>query len=162
MKKILFSTALILLVSACSSGTSTSDLPPFLGGAPFSGNFVNNEGNDRGVMTFRFTQDDTGGLSGLVIVERSSCLSSGTITDGELVGFNANFTVTQNNGGGDIVFAVTANNNSLSGNYTVSQPAPTTTTTTTGEGENSTTSSTTSTLVGCSPGTGTGRVNASR
>lgn len=168
MKKILLSAALILVISACSSGTSTSDLPPFLGGAPFSGNFVNNDGNDRGSMTFRFTQDDTGGLTGLVIIERSTCLASGTITDGSLVGFNANFTVSQNNGGGNIVFAMTASNNSLSGSYTVTDvpeaPAAQTTTTTdpdTGE-QTTTTVASESTVVGCSPGTGTGTVNASR
>jgi hypothetical protein len=166
MKKLLLSSALILVISACSSGTSTSELPPFLSGAPYVGNFVNNDGNDRGAMTFRFTQDDNGGLTGLVIVERSICLSSGTITNGSVVGFNANFTVVQNNGGGNIVFALTVNNNSLSGSYTVTDlPQEETTTQTVTDpdtGEETTTSSSTSAPVGCSPGTGTGTVNASR
>jgi len=134
IKKITLLLAFSFLLGACSSGTSVSDLPPNLGGGPFTGTFQSNKNTDRGTITFNLTQDGTD-VSGLIVVDggNTPCLRSGSV-EGSVNGFNVNLEITQviptittdgdgntttSSDGATLRMALIGNNNSLNGSYTV-------------------------------------------
>lgn len=121
-----FFIAVLVLVSACSSGTTTSSEPPDLSGASFTGTIQPNTFNARAVELNFIQTDVTGSPSTLtgtfIVIDFEDCLEGGTIA-GTITGTSLSFTVTDN-AGGTVSFTGTASNNSIEANFTVaSAPA---------------------------------------
>ena len=117
--KTAFFATIFVLVSACSSGTTTTSLPPDLSGTPFTGTLQPNAFNARSVqITFNHNTED-GTFSGIFIINNfDGCLEGGTV-DGSTSGNNISFTI-EDNSDATITFEGTATNNSISGNFVVS------------------------------------------
>ncbi len=102
MKIIALSVFLVLFVSACSSGTSVSDLPPQVTSSTFSGDFITSNNLGAGSIQLDLTDDGSGSISGNLIISNESepaciCTSevTGTQTGFDLILQTGDCTVTQ-------------------------------------------------------------------
>jgi len=145
IKKLLVISAMVCL-TACGGGTSVSELPPNLSGPSYSGTITNADGTATRNIQFNLIQNPDNSLSGVVSIEdrgtADDCLASGGAVDSatsSLNGFSAIISVTlfssntattssddndSNNSSnssaqGSVVFNVNADDNQLTGNYSV-------------------------------------------
>lgn len=120
MKFLLLSSIAVFLF-ACSSPSTTSggdqEVQLFVGGAPYSGTYSNNRGDDSGTIVFSLNQDELS-VSGLVTINDSACLQSGQ-AEGQIIGTNLSLSVPIGDNG-VIAFNLRATSDSLVGEYTVS------------------------------------------
>lgn len=118
MKNLALTMCIALLISACSSGTSVSEIPPNISGL-YRGDFESSNEQDEGTMIMNLAQDTTGGtVQGTLQFEFSktdlTCLRNSTIT-GTINGFALRLESPQ--GDGNIIFQLTATDTALTGTY---------------------------------------------
>ena len=114
--KTAFFTIFFVLVSACSSGTTTSSTPPNLSGATFTGSIIPGTFSARSIE-ITLIQDDAGALTGTFIVrDFDPCLEGGTIA-GNIDGTSVSLTISDTTDA-VLTFTGTASNNSIEGNFT--------------------------------------------
>jgi len=115
MKNIALILAVTLMMAACSSGSSVSDIPPDDISGSYNGDFVSNNELSEGNLTVNI-QDNGGVLTGNIIVtfnpDESTCITNSSI-EGTRTGFNVSF-VTAN-----VTFTLTLSSNAstLMGSY---------------------------------------------
>jgi len=130
----------MLLMTACSSGTTVADTPSNVTGR-FQGTFENTPGSESGTIIINIAEDDTGNITGTVIFESSgpNCLRNSTV-EGSRSAFSVTLvapqsvvvtttttdemgmeTTTTNTETSEINYTLTASNNStsLAGTYVV-------------------------------------------
>lgn len=142
IKKLIVIFAMACL-TACGGGTSVSELPPNLSGPSYSGTITNADGTATRNIQFNLIQNADNSLSGVVSIEdrgtANDCLASGGAVDSNassLNGFSAIISVTlfssnttstsdddsnsnSSSAEGSVVFTVNADDNQLTGNYSV-------------------------------------------
>ena len=74
-----------MLVAACSSGTTISDVPQNIT-STFSGSFT--DGAQSGTLTLNLSDNNAGVVTGSVLVSGNTCLQNGTFSDGVSNGFD--------------------------------------------------------------------------
>jgi len=117
MKNIALTLCITLLLAACSSGSSVSEIPPNISGL-YRGDFESSNERDAGTMILNIFEDDAGAVTGTFQLEFRetdlTCFVNSTVT-GLVNGFNVSLTADQN--GGSITFQLTSTDSSLSGTY---------------------------------------------
>ena len=110
MKNIAISLMLVLLVSACSSGTTVSDLPQNVTSL-FRGTFQNNPGTQNGSVTLNIVEDAAGNITGNITFSANgnNCLSNAPVT-GNSNGFNLAVSADQSREEFTITTTITDNN----------------------------------------------------
>ena len=98
MKNIILSLTILLLVAACSSGSSEAPTPTNVT-SNFTGNYQSNNNLDSGTVTLDLIEDtDAGTVAGNIIfqpnpgVASTSCLQNTTVAAGTNNGFNISIT----------------------------------------------------------------------
>lgn len=98
MKNIILSLTILLLVAACSSGSSEAPTPTNVT-SNFTGNYQSNNNLDSGTVTLDLIEDtDAGTVAGNIIfqpnpgVASTSCLQNTTVATGTNNGFNISIT----------------------------------------------------------------------
>ena len=86
MKNITITLLLSVLVAACSSGNTNSDIPQNIT-STFQGSFQDN-GGPTGNITLNLSDNNQGVVTGNLIVTGNSCLQSGSFSNGTSNGFN--------------------------------------------------------------------------
>lgn len=116
--KSAFFITLFVLISACSSGTTTSGTPPNLSGATFSGTLQASTFNVRSIQ-LTLIQDDADAITGTFLISNfTGCLDGGSVA-GTISGTSLSLTITDNSGA-TLDFTGSASDNSIDGNFTVS------------------------------------------
>ena len=93
MKNIILSLFTLLLVSACSSGSTVADTPFNVTGL-FQGEFENTSGSRRSTFTLNIVEDvDSGDISGNLIFADEGDDDSGCTFNGLVTGSTAGFSV---------------------------------------------------------------------
>jgi len=120
MKNIALTLCITLLLAACSSGSSVSDIPPNISGL-YRGDFESSNQSDAGTMIMNLADDNNGAIQGTLQFEFSAtdltCLVNSTI-EGTINGFAVRLESEQN--GGLITFQLTASDTALTGTYVTS------------------------------------------
>lgn len=101
MKNIAISLAMIVLLGACSSGSTVSEVPPTNISGLYTGEFESSNGRSDGNITMNI-QDNSGVLAGNLILEFSltepSCIINTIFTEGSTrTGFNVQINTSQIN-----------------------------------------------------------------
>lgn len=118
MKNIAISLVLAVLLAACSSGTSVSEIPPTDISGVYSGDFESSNGLNEGSLTMNI-QDNGGVLSGNLILEFDmddpSCIVNNVFdeTTSARTGFNVQINTEQIN----FTLTASADARTLSGTY---------------------------------------------
>lgn len=120
MKNLALTLCITLLLAACSSGSSVSEIPPNISGL-YRGDFESSNERDAGTMIMNLADDDLGGIQGTLQFEFSetdlTCLVNSTI-EGTINGFAVRLESDQD--GGLITFQLTASDTALTGTYVTS------------------------------------------
>jgi uncharacterized protein YceK len=125
MKNIVLALIVALLLSACSSGSTATELPQNITSL-FKGSYQNTPGTQSGTMTLDIVEDTAGGVTGnliFVAAGNNNCLANTSIS-GTSSGFNLSLTGDQSGS----VFTTTITTTSTSGSTST-----TTTTSRTGQ-----------------------------
>ena len=117
MKNLALTLCITLLLAACSSGSSVSEIPPNISGL-YRGDFESSNERDAGTMILNLAQDEAGVVEGTIQFEFSetdlTCLRNGTIM-GNVNGFAVRLEAETDAGG--MTFQLTSTDTSLSGTY---------------------------------------------
>lgn len=117
MKNIAISLALVLLLGACSSGTSVSEVPPTDISGVYNGEFQSSNGFGDGNVTMNI-QDNFGALAGNLILEFNltdpSCIVNTVFDESSArTGFNVQINTSQIN----FTLTASADGRDLTGTY---------------------------------------------
>lgn len=120
MKNLVLATAFAVLVSACSSGTTVSDVPSNVT-SRFVGTFQNTPGTQSGNVTLDILENDSGAVSGNIIFTSSgaNCLSTSTVS-GTTSGFTVSLSSPQSGDRFQITTTVVETDNTTMTSTTVS------------------------------------------
>jgi hypothetical protein len=113
MKNIVLALVAALLVSACSSGSTATELPQNVTSL-FRGSYQNTPGTQNGTITLDIVEDASGVVTGNIIfvaAANNNCLTTAPIASGNSNGFNLTLTADQS---GEI-FTTTITTTSTSG-----------------------------------------------
>jgi hypothetical protein len=117
MKNLAIALCLTLLLAACSSGSSVSEIPPNTSGL-YRGPFESSNERDKGVMILNIAEDEGGNIEGTIQFEFTTtdltCLINSTI-EGTIDGFAVRLGSPQ--GEGTLTMQLTASTNALTGTY---------------------------------------------
>lgn len=136
MKNFALVLAFTLLLAACSSGSSVSEIPPDNISGSYSGDFISNNELSEGRLTLNI-QDNAGELTGNVIVDfnpdERTCIANASI-EGSRSGFNVTLE------SANVIFTLTVSGDAstLTGSYVPAEGG------------------------GCSNGSGSGTITLSR
>jgi len=92
MKNLALALLLSVLVAACSSGNTISDVPQNVT-STFQGSFTDSVGS--GSITLNLSDDNAGNVSGSILVGGSTCLQSASFSGGVSNGFNLTIGIPQ-------------------------------------------------------------------
>lgn len=130
MKNIALSLMLTIVVTACSSGTTVSELPSNVTNR-FQGTFQNTPGTQSGDVTLNITEDAAGNINGNIIFTSAgaNCLKNGAVT-GTTSGFSVTLEVPQTSEQFSITTVIEETeeiSDGMGGTTTVTRPISTTT-----------------------------------
>ena len=121
MKNFALTLAIILILAACSSGSTVAPQAISLNGV-FTGTFVNTDESQDGTATLNLTQASGSDIvGGNAIFDTSSSRGNSCLVNGLVTGTNTGASAALTIGGTNLQLAISDNGNTLSGTYVLTE-----------------------------------------